>query len=310
LAESGDHVTEFHCANYADPSLRHIFSGKVFVLAMGGIENARMLLNSCSQIPQGIGNERDLVGRYFMEHPSLLAGYYVGDLETWPFRDEVFIAPTPEFMAERKIANAGLRVGEITGPGPSLISRAKHRLICSQDVVQEFVNTFHDVHCRQPVYIGGYVRILSEQAPNENSRVTLMQETDRFGLRRAAVDWRLTDLDRRTMVEILTTFAGYLAAHGYGNVKLVDWVFDEELPVPGVGKDEWYGAAYHHMGTTRMAGTPAGGVVDENCRIFGASNLFVAGSSVFATGGQANPTFSIVQMTLRLGEHIEQGLLV
>lgn len=60
----------------------------------------------------------------------------------------------------------------------------------------------------------------------------------------------------------------------------------------------------HHMGTTRMAASSQWGVVDSNCRVFGVSNLHVAGSSVFATGGGGNPTMPLVQLALRLADHL------
>lgn len=41
-----------------------------YVLAAGGIENARILLLSDEVAPKGLGNDRDMVGRYFMDHPS------------------------------------------------------------------------------------------------------------------------------------------------------------------------------------------------------------------------------------------------
>jgi choline dehydrogenase-like flavoprotein len=51
---------------------------------------------------------------------------------------------------------------------------------------------------------------------------------------------------------------------------------------------------------------PEHGVVDENSRVHGTSNLFVAGSSVFPSGGYANPTLTIVALTLRLGDHLKR----
>ena len=62
------------------------------------------------------------------------------------------------------------------------------------------------------------------------------------------------------------------------------------------------------MGATRMATDPAQGVVDADCRIHGLANLYVGGSSVFPTGGFANPTYTIVQMSLRLADHLTREL--
>ena len=49
---------------------------------------------------------------------------------------------------------------------------------------------------------------------------------------------------------------------------------------------------------------PRFGVVDRNCRVHGMANLYVAGSSVFGTPSYCNPTFTIVQLALRLGDHL------
>ena len=58
------------------------------------------------------------------------------------------------------------------------------------------------------------------------------------------------------------------------------------------------------MGATRMADDPRQGVVDRDCRVHGLYNLYIGGSSVFATPGHANPTYTIVQLSLRLGDHL------
>ena len=54
--------------------------------------------------------------------------------------------------------------------------------------------------------------------------------------------------------------------------------------------------------------TPATGVVDADCRVHGTQNLFIGGSSVFATTGHCNPTYTLVQLALRLGDHLTAWL--
>ena len=66
--------------------------------------------------------------------------------------------------------------------------------------------------------------------------------------------------------------------------------------------------AHHHVGTTRMHADPGQGVVDAHGRVHGLTNLFVTGSSVFPTGGFANPTLTIVALALRLAEHLDKQL--
>jgi choline dehydrogenase-like flavoprotein len=83
---------------------------------------------------------------------------------------------------------------------------------------------------------------------------------------------------------------------------LDNWVVEEtELPADGVMGN------YHHMGGTRMGDSPATGVVDRDCKVFGQGNLYVAGSSVFPAAGHVNPTFTILQLALRLGDHLLQA---
>jgi choline dehydrogenase-like flavoprotein len=61
----------------------------------------------------------------------------------------------------------------------------------------------------------------------------------------------------------------------------------------------------HHMGTTRMHNDPRQGVVDANLQVYGVSNLYVAGSSVFPTYGASNPTLNLIALTLRLADHLK-----
>ena len=92
-------------------------------------------------------------------------------------------------------------------------------------------------------------------------------------------------------------YGEYFIKYNLGRVKMRDWLLAKEVGNHVRGGD-------HHMCTTRMSLTPMTGVVDENCKVFDVENLYMGGSSVFATGGHVNPTFTIIQLTLRLGDHL------
>jgi choline dehydrogenase-like flavoprotein len=139
----------------------------------------------------------------------------------------------------------------------------------------------------------------SEQAPNPDSRVRLVRERDALGMRRVALDWRLSEIDHRTIRVTARTIAAEIGRLGAGRVELSEWLLHDEVVWP-----EQLTASHHHIGTTRMAAEPSRGVVDRDGRVFGHGNLYVAGSSVFPTGGFANPTLNLVALTLRLAEHL------
>ncbi len=134
----------------------------------------------------------------------------------------------------------------------------------------------------------------------------ISQETDAFGLGRAVLDWNLTELDIHTMRVAAARFSAHLAETNRGRAKLRDWLLAEPVDLPGTDADEVGGK--HHMCATRMAADPRHGVVDADCRVHGLENLLVAGSSVFASPGHANPTYTIVQLALRLGDHLAKRL--
>jgi choline dehydrogenase-like flavoprotein len=151
----------------------------------------------------------------------------------------------------------------------------------------------------------GKLGIILEQELNPDSRVMLGDEVDAFGQRRMILDWRLTERDIHTMRTAAEIVGRSLAARGYGRLKVRDWLREEPADIPQMneGGDHQIGL-YHHLCTTRMSEDPRTGVVDRDCRVHGIDNLHIAGGSVFATAGFANPTYTIVQMALRLGDHL------
>ena len=144
----------------------------------------------------------------------------------------------------------------------------------------------------------------AEQAPNPDSRITLTDSRDALGLLRLQVDWRLSQQDFHTVRSATLAVAEHLGQHGVGRLQLADWLTSD---TPAWPEQIWGGC--HPMGTTRMSANPRHGVVDVEHRVHGTDNLFVAGSSVFPTGGYMPPTLTIVAMSLRLADRLKRMLL-
>ena len=144
------------------------------------------------------------------------------------------------------------------------------------------------------------IYVQSEQAPNPDSRITLGTEQDQLGVPLMVQDCRILPIDKRTLVSTGELLARDLALLGGGRVKMADWLVDDSAEWD---PNMWGGC--HHMGTARMTDTDADGVVDKNCKLHTVDNTYLAGGSVFSTGGYANPTVSIVALGLRLAEHIK-----
>jgi choline dehydrogenase-like flavoprotein len=139
----------------------------------------------------------------------------------------------------------------------------------------------------------------AEQTPNPDSRIALASATDRFGNRLVRVDWRYSAQDVHTVAKSFELLREDLLAQSIGRLTLAADEADIEAVVR---RDGAYGG--HHIGTARMGATPRSGVVDCDGKVFGVSNLYVAGSAIFPTSSQANPTLTIVAMALRLAGHL------
>jgi choline dehydrogenase-like flavoprotein len=137
----------------------------------------------------------------------------------------------------------------------------------------------------------------AEQLPNPQSRLLLGDRRDRFGVPELRIDWRWSEADLRTARVTVGLIADALQHGGHGAL-----AYDPDGIDVDMLRDGAYGG--HHLGGARMSETPRTGVVDRNGRVHGISNLYVAGGGVFPTSGQANPTFTIICLTLRLAVHL------
>ena len=311
-------------------------SARAFVLCCGGIENARILLNTSRHIPGGLGNRDDLVGRFFMQHPrgetaTIAASRSQASALQKTFnifppgtraRHEVGFALPAKLQRERHLLNASAMITYAGKPqsgweAARALAQAARNHKVDRDCLQHLVRLAADpadlalnvmrrlgkrrVHRFRDPLIRVIVDV--EQAPDFDSRVTLSDRTDPFGWSLASVDWRITSRERVTARVLTEMIAVEIAAKELGTVQLQDWLFEDGA----LGNGDLVGT-YHHIGTTRMAADPQRGVVNSDCRLHDGANMFIAGSSVFPTGGHVNPTLTIVALALRLSAHLKQVL--
>lgn len=333
LTDGGGAVDRLHVKTLDGDSV-HV-AARVFVLATGGIENARLLLQPTPARPQGIGNETDQVGRHFMLHPMLNVGEvlaagsnaallrgehddFVGGLSVaeaeqdrhrLPNHVVNFIAGRPRWVLPAAVATLRQRFRE-PFKEPDAIVDDLALVLGDLDGVAQYAydrarrgmaGVFGEPQAPPDVYTA---LLRMEQAPNPDSRILLTDERDPLGVRRAAMDWRLAEGEEDGVRRTVQRIAEVIGALSIGRMQVADWLADEHSSFPS-----WIDGDYHHIGATRMSDTPASGVCDWNGRVHSVANLYMAGSSTFHTGGSANPTLTIVAMALRLGDHLVEARL-
>ena len=305
---------------------------RTFVLTAGGIENARLLLLSGDSPERSVGNDRGLVGRYFMEHGFINAGSYMPldasrsmafhfpNRVRWRGHDctvrggfsvnaatlqhermlnaavffhpayeshAVFDSPEVRAMLElreqlrgRAVPGGALKRLRTALRSPGKLAVAACRKLAVQSGAQQRWRT----------------RALFECEPSRDNRVSLSSQRDALGRPQSRVEWRLSEMDLRSVRRTHEMLDQALRRAGLGH-------FESRLPDDAAWRAAVEGGK-HHMGTTRMHSDPSRGVVDAHCKVHDVENLYISGSSVFPTGGFANPTLTIVALAARLAAHL------
>lgn len=351
--EAGQEATRVRVATLGGGGF-HV-AARVLVLTAGGIETPRLLLASRKVHANGLGNQNDNVGRYFMEHPHVLSGYLrvtdpgdsgrrripAIDAGLAGLRDRlVFQRPVagikcaytiaPEVQQELGLLNYSAHLSTVSENAVDLPSYRSLKLIVGNmrsprrllwqlrngalpqglrehlaNVVGDFDNIWRVLYqelLRRPRRLA--IHTQAEQAPDPQSRITLGYERDPLGVPRVRVDWRLSLADKQSVRHAQEVVGLQLERAGIGRLEPEPWLLRDDT--------EWgprLSGGFHHLGTARMADDPRCGVVDRNCRVHGLANLYVADSSVFPTGGYANPTLTAVAVALRAADHIKREVL-
>jgi hypothetical protein len=256
-----------------------------FVVAMGGVENARFLLNQ-DRVP---GNQSGLVGRCFMDHYGFTPGLLLSRSGLQYERGQVagddvmmVMAPTPEQIRERGVPNTCFL---LTAQSPDAVLPPRYW-------TSPVTGGSEGINYR--------INMINAPLPHPESAITLTDERDRLGMRRPHLHWHLPDSAFDAPIALFQDWTRAMSARGLGRIR---W---QRRSAPTA--EQRVGVGYHHMGTTRMSASPDYGVVDPEGRVWDRDNLYVAGSSLFPAVGYANPTLSIVALAVRQAEHISQRL--
>jgi choline dehydrogenase-like flavoprotein len=288
-------------AEYVTPDGKtHRQPARQFVVACGSVETPRLLLLSKSEkYPDGLANSSGLVGRYFMDH--LFAGTggvvdkqtrqnHIGFLtsESHQFYDDPTIGTRkgiPPTDADRSDFTP-IKLEFFNYAGPSPVEMA----LASDEFGDDLLESLREGYGNS-IAMGGLVG----QRPRKSNYVGLdPSTTDDHGNPVPKIHWQVDSVTKRSIRRANQIQEAILSELN------VDMTWQ-------VGPDST-GPAFHHMGTTRMGTDPADSVVSPRLQTHDVDNLWIAGSSVFVTGGAMNPTLTIAALALKTADHIDEHL--
>lgn len=336
--EGGTNVTGLRAVN---PDRQQFFiKAKQVILAMGCIEITRLLLLSRAKHANGIGNQNDVLGRYFMDHPQAYLNVFTpSDRNLFNQTDLYDLRPMKNYgvMAKLVFTEQAMRRDHLMNMCFVLFPRRDHFM---SEAFQSFFNVaLAVVHRQRPgnlVYHmttmlkgaphlaqiglwwlqgkapypylskGGWAPLknkselftmfelfsLVEQAPDPSNYITLGNQLDPNGQPKVEIHWKFSSLDKDNVVRSREVMRNEFTKSGLGTLQFTQELFTSPSSV-------------HPIGSTRMSDDPKYGVVDANLKVHSMNNLYLASSSVFPTGGYANPTLTVVALACRLADHIK-----
>jgi choline dehydrogenase-like flavoprotein len=298
-----------------------LFTAEHFVVCCGTVESSRLLLLS-PDVPDPYGQ----IGRGFGDHISLpvallgsKARSAVSRMLGPFFADGVLYTPKIEAASElQRDANllAVMAHFTIEEPEDSGISAVRNVLTSIQHRRLKEALTKNLVPMIRG--IGDIVRLAwalkvkkrrgissratmrlnidLEQSLDAGNRVTLSDNVDALGLRKAMVHWTVSEQERETVRRFAPMVRDRLESIG---IPAFEWD-----PAISTGATITLTDTYHPFGGLRMGSDPQVSAVDTQLKVHGTSNLYVASCAVFPSGGSSNPTFTLMALTMRLADHL------
>ncbi|MDX2470000.1 MAG: GMC family oxidoreductase [SAR324 cluster bacterium] len=283
-----------------------LVKAKKYILATGAIENPRILLSSNDINKNGVGNDKDVVGRFFQGHGftknPTMAIMFTGNknMEVFNYHRRSEHAHGFGMLGvSAKIQKKYQTLNCYIGAKGIMLNHKNGPLL--GDIQSEMNLLGEDLNhpLAKSTWAPALSRSLFEQEPNPANRVILSKKRDWLGTPRCKVDYKVSELQKETLVGTMKAVGQMLGQEFQGKVRI-----DQNGKSIFRSLDD--GGAKHHIGTTRMNDDPTLGVVNSDCQAHSVANLFIAGASVFPTSSGTNPTYTIVAMSIRLADHIKK----
>jgi hypothetical protein len=351
-----NHVSSIYVKNLQGS--RKKICAKYYIVACGGLETTRLLLDSDKLHKKGVGNKSGLLGKFYMGHISgkIASIQFTKDIDRVSYNFEkdydgvyckkrltiseseqnksqllnfsawidhplmgnhrhgsgflslAYLALCTPFFGRLLAPDAIIRYAKESNPDNSYTKHVKnifldfHRLIFIIPVFmwKKFAKKRKLPGLQIFSRSGSYpLHYHAEHSPNKKSKVSLSNEKDDLGRRRLLIDFNYSDTDVDSVIKNHQIIDDYLRSNKLGYLK---------YDMKDLNKRVFFQArdGFHQIGTTRMSKEAHDGVVDLNCRVHGVENLYVSSSSVFPTSGQANPTLTIVALSIRVAHTMKR----
>ena len=286
-----------------------VLSGKVFVLATGGIENSRILLVEKNR-NSNLFNKDLPIGNYWYEHPFNELGkaivkekklkknlntslnHFVNLFNAGDESNAYSFAPTFKLIKDKKILNSCTWLVTHERSNKNWKNLTKNILCLAPNLSKNLLK-----YLGKTLSCGATIYSSWEQDPEYANRVSLSSSKDKFGNPEPKLIYNKSEQVRKTARVLVEEIGHFLIDRDLGRIVGYPFLFEKNQKYMSE-------AGWHHMGGTVMGNNSKTSVVDKNLKIHGSNNLFVLGSSVFPTGGHANPTMTIIQLALRLNSFL------
>jgi hypothetical protein len=308
-------ISHLKAANLLDLSEVKI-KCKCFVLAAGGLENARILLNSKKQNPKYSGDYSEVIGKGLVTHPkanigilTLASRVSINDplftdclIQDGKYRlglglitkksqlnNYVQFSPIMEYKFNRLFEKANNSIFF----NNTFLDRSRFIKALIPTLGLKLYESFNQLIKAQPKSKSFIIRGFFDQTPEKQNQVFLSNKKDLIGDRKICIKWDVSKNDKKKIRNFILKLAKIFKENNLGEINSNINNIWKSIEIHS-----------HFIGTTKMGTNSFNSVVDKNCKIHKIDNLYVSGSSVFSNGGYANPFLTIAAISVRLGNHL------